>query len=64
MARPSISRAIKRNRLREMEADCTAAGQEFIPASALFDEPRKPAREKSRVAPKRSKAKSKARRAA
>lgn len=64
MARPTISRSIKRNRLREMGADCSEAGQEFVPSSSLFDNAKKPAREKSRVAPQRSKPKSAKRRAA
>lgn len=68
MARPSISRSIKRNRLREMQCDCTEAGQDFVPASALFSAAgatlAKAPRRKSKVAPERSKAKSRARRAA
>lgn len=64
MARPTISRSIKRNRLREAGDDCTLAGQHFAPASTLFDEPRKPARAKSHAAKPRSKAKARARRVA
>lgn len=35
MARPTITRSIKRRRLREMGCDCSEAGQEF-PPSAFF----------------------------
>mgnify|MGYP003393264860 CR=1 FL=1 len=68
MARPSISRSIKRNRLREMECDCTEAGQDFVPSSALFSVAgatlAKAPRQRSKAAPARSKPKSKTRRAA
>lgn len=59
MGRPCISRSIKRNRIRELGADCSEAGQENVPSSSLFaaagEAPRKSARKRSRVAPERSK---------
>jgi len=58
MGRPSIMRSIKRNRLREIGADCSEAGQDFLPSSALHaiadEAPRKPVREKSKVAKSRT----------
>lgn len=65
MGRPCIMRSIKRNRLREMAADCSEAGQDFVPSSALFSAAGKvlaaAPRKRSKVAPERSKARKPAR---
>lgn len=65
MGRPCIMRAIKRTRLRELEQDCSEAGQDFVPSSALVSAAGKvlaaAPRKRSRVAPARSKARKPAR---
>lgn len=64
MSRPTIMRSIKRNRLREIGADCSEAGQDYLASSVLhalaYETPRKPVREKSKVAKPRAKVKHRA----